>query len=203
MAIALYVALWIGYEMHWNWLDAWDRAWLAPAYRYGAAHPQWVAGWKLFCDVLGPGGFRLVGLVVMVVAWFRGRRRTAVFVLLTVVIGGVVVEIAKALAERPRPITALAGAPGSSFPSGHAFGVLVSVVALLIVAWPVLGSQARVWWSLLGAVVTVLIGVGRVVLNVHHPSDVLAGWALGYAYVVVCALAVRRDTIVSQPLSGR
>ena len=35
---------------------------------------------------------------------------------------------------------------------------------------------------MLGAVLVVAIGIGRVVLNVHHPSDVLAGWALGYAY---------------------
>jgi membrane-associated phospholipid phosphatase len=41
-----------------------------------------------------------------------------------------------------------------------------------------------------GAAVVVLIGVGRVVLNVHYPSDVLAGWALGYAYFVACLLMV-------------
>jgi membrane-associated phospholipid phosphatase len=35
-----------------------------------------------------------------------------------------------------------------------------------------------------------MIGVGRVVLNVHHPSDVIAGWAFGYAYFVVCLLMV-------------
>jgi membrane-associated phospholipid phosphatase len=40
----------------------------------------------------------------------------------------------------------------------------------------------------LGAVIVIAIGVGRVVLNVHHPSDVLAGWALGYAYFVACLL---------------
>jgi membrane-associated phospholipid phosphatase len=39
-------------------------------------------------------------------------------------------------------------------------------------------------------VIVVAIGLGRVVLNVHHPSDVIAGWALGYAYFVVCLLLV-------------
>jgi membrane-associated phospholipid phosphatase len=39
-------------------------------------------------------------------------------------------------------------------------------------------------------VVVVAIGVGRVVLNVHHPTDVVAGWALGYAYFVLCLLLV-------------
>jgi membrane-associated phospholipid phosphatase len=39
-------------------------------------------------------------------------------------------------------------------------------------------------------VIVIMIGVGRVVLNVHHPSDVIAGWAFGYAYFVVCLLMV-------------
>ena len=48
----------------------------------------------------------------------------------------------------------------------------------------------RTWLIALGAVIVVAIGVGRVVLNVHHPSDVVAGWALGYAYFVACLLMV-------------
>ena len=42
----------------------------------------------------------------------------------------------------------------------------------------------------IGAVLIVSIGAGRIVLNVHHPSDVLAGWALGYVWFVVCLLSV-------------
>ena len=38
--------------------------------------------------------------------------------------------------------------------------------------------------------IVIAIGIGRVVLNVHHPSDVIAGWALGYAYFVACLLMV-------------
>jgi membrane-associated phospholipid phosphatase len=45
------------------------------------------------------------------------------------------------------------------------------------------------------------IGIGRVVLNVHYPSDVVAGWALGYAYFVACVLIVppsRRVTVTDK-----
>ena len=42
----------------------------------------------------------------------------------------------------------------------------------------------------LGVLLILTIGAGRVVLNVHHPSDVVAGWALGYAYFVGCLLLV-------------
>ena len=80
---------------------------------------------------------------------------------------------------------------GSSFPSGHALGVLVSVLALLALFWQVMPVQWRRPLAALGGFVIVAVGVGRVALNVHHPSDVLAGWALGYAYFVLCLAAVR------------
>lgn len=188
LAAAAYALLWIGYGLQWSWLSELDDAGLAGPYRYGIAHPGWVTGWDVFCTVFGPLGFRLVGLVVIVVALRRRDYRMALFVGLTVMLSGVVVEAAKFIADRPRPDTALVWAASTSFPSGHAVGVLVSVLALLAVAWPRLRGPARGWLCVAGAVVIIAIGVGRVVLNVHHPSDVLAGWALGYAYFVVCLL---------------
>jgi len=84
----------------------------------------------------------------------------------------------------------LVSAPSTSFPSGHALGVMVGVLTLLTVILPVVRRRLRGWLIALGAVVVILIGVGRVVLNVHYPSDVVAGWAFGYAYFVACLLMV-------------
>ena len=61
---------------------------------------------------------------------------------------------------------------------------MVGVLALLTVVLPVVRRPLRAWLIAVGAVVVVAVGVGRVVLNVHHPSDVLAGWALGYVWFV-------------------
>jgi len=55
---------------------------------------------------------------------------------------------------------------------------------------PVVRRPLRCWLIALGAVVVIAVGVGRVVLNVHYPSDVIAGWAFGYAYFVACLLMV-------------
>jgi undecaprenyl-diphosphatase len=67
---------------------------------------------------------------------------------------------------------------------------MVGVLALLTVVLPVIHRPLRVWLVAIGALTVIAIGVGRVVLNVHHPSDVVAGWALGYAYFVACVLMV-------------
>lgn len=210
-ALAVFATMWLGSALHWGWLAAVDDTALSAAYSYGIARPGWVTAWDVFCTVLGPLGFRLVGLAIIVAALVRRQYRVALFLVLTVELSGIVTELVKAVVDRPRPDTAMVYALSSSFPSGHALGVMVSVLALLYVAWPALSARVRGWLCVVGAAVIVLIGVGRVVLNVHHPSDVMAGWALGYAYFVLCVLlappyqapVTAADETPAAPGSGR
>lgn len=189
-ALTVYALLWIGYVRQWAWLTRLDDAALSRAHGYGAAHPGWVGAWDWFCTILGPNAFRLaVGVLVVVLLW-RRQLRPAMFLVLTVELSGLINELAKALVHRPRPATALVSAYSSSFPSGHAMGIVVCVLALLALALAKADAALRPWLWALGAALIVAIGVGRVVLNVHHPSDVLAGWVLGYAYFVGCLLAL-------------
>jgi membrane-associated phospholipid phosphatase len=190
VAFAGYALMWIGFVLQWDWLTTVDSTALEALHRYGVAHPAWVTSWNVFCTVLGPTAFRLLALVVIVVALVRRNLRVALFLVISVELSGLVTEIAKLAADRPRPHTALVFAPLTAFPSGHAIGVMVGVLALLTVVLPVVRSPLRAWLIALGAVVVIAIGIGRVVLNVHHPSDVLAGWALGYAYFVACLMMV-------------
>jgi len=185
LAVAVYALMWIGYASNWNWLTTIDSSWLDIGHRYSVAHPSQVAAWNVYCTVLGPTAFRLMALIVIIVALVRRNLRVALFLVISVELSGIITEIAKYAANRPRHATALVSAPSTSFPSGHALGVMVGVLALLTVILPVMRRPLRGWLIGLGAVVVILIGVGRVVLNVHHPSDVVAGWAFGYAYFVV------------------
>ncbi len=189
-ALCLYALMWLGWVQDWTWLARVDAWALEPMHRLGAAHPGWVTGWNVFCTVLGPNAFRAVVLVVIVVALLRRNVRIALFLVISVELSGLVTEIAKLLADRPRPATAMVAAHGTSFPSGHALGAMVVILALLTVTLPMVGTRWRRWLIALGVAVVVAIGVGRVILNVHHPSDVIAGWALGYAYFVACLLMV-------------
>ena len=189
-AVAVYALLWVGYVSQWNWLTTMDSSALETTYRFGVARPVWVSTWNVICTVLGPGPFRIAGVVVIIAMLWRRNVRVALFVLLSVEVSGLVLVLAKHASDRPRPATALVDVLETAFPSGHALGVMVGVLAYSAIVWPAVRPSLRVWIGILGAALVVVIGIGRVVLNVHHPSDVLAGWALGYAYFVVCMLIV-------------
>lgn len=71
-------------------------------------------------------------------------------------------------------------AGGYSFPSGHATGSMALTAVFVMLAWPTRGR----WWALLGgAVYAIGVGLSRLHLGVHFPSDILAGWAVALAWV--------------------
>jgi membrane-associated phospholipid phosphatase len=195
----LFAALWVGFANHWPWIDAMDRSAIDATHAYAVAHPGWVTFWNVLCTVLGPTAFRLFALAVIVFALARRNVRAAMFLVVTVELSGIVTNVAKAAANRPRPAEALATAPSSSFPSGHALGVMVGVLALLTLAMPLVRRPVWIVLSACGAVVVLVVGIGRIVLNVHYQSDVLAGWALGYVWFVVGVLLVRPVVAVTEP----
>src|SRR5215204_5386439 len=131
LAVAVYALLWIGFASHWNWVTTIDSSLLAEAHRYTAAEPGRATAWDVFCTVLGPTAFRLLTVVLIIFSLVRRNLRVAMFLVISVELSGIITEIAKYAASRPRPATAFVTAPSASFPSGHALGVMVSVLALL------------------------------------------------------------------------
>ena len=93
----------------------------------------------------------------------------------------------KDLVARPRPALPdpVASASGASFPSGHAAGTAVLVVFLLVVGLPLVTPNLCLPLVGLGGLVIGAVGLSRVLLGVHYPSDVIGGAVLGTA----CALA--------------
>jgi membrane-associated phospholipid phosphatase len=117
-----------------------------------------------------------------------GRRRAALLVGLSMTMEAILNPLLKSLFGLPRPgdDLALAHVSGYGFPSGHAMAAAALSVSLALVA-----RQTR-WWrpALIAAVVwTMLMGLSRVYLGVHWPSDVVGGWAAGVALTLgVCVL---------------
>jgi membrane-associated phospholipid phosphatase len=198
LATAVYVGLWIGWTMHWGWLDAFDSWALDACYRFGVDRRGWVTFWNVLCTVLGPNAFRIVGLVVIVVALRRRQLRLALFLVLSVELNGLIIETLKVAAGRPRPTTALVFAPASAFPSGHALGVMASVLALTVIVLPLVRRALWGWVIAGGVMIVLLVGGGRVVLNVHHPSDVLAGWAAGYMWFAASLLVLAAKPVTAE-----
>ncbi|HEX7321515.1 MAG TPA: phosphatase PAP2 family protein [Mycobacterium sp.] len=190
-ALVVYATMWLGYRHHWGWLDGADSSTLTAAYDVGVKHPGWVRFWDGLCTVLAPATFRLLGWAAILVALAKRRLRVVLFLAVSVEMTEFVTRTAKGLADRPRPVTALVAAQSSSFPSGHALGAMVGVAALLTVIVPLLRPRVRLVAIAAGVVIVVMVGVGRVALNVHNPSDVLAGWSLGYVYFALCRWLVR------------
>ncbi|MDP1613973.1 MAG: phosphatase PAP2 family protein [Sulfuritalea sp.] len=117
----------------------------------------------------------------------RGHRREAWFVIAAPVGAAILTQLAKQLALRPRPelFPALVSvASPFSFPSAHAMQVTAVAVGLLLAIVP-LAPRCRPWAIPVLLAVVVLVGLSRLYLQVHYPSDVLAGtlaaacWTVG------------------------
>jgi undecaprenyl-diphosphatase len=134
-----------------------------------------------------PNVWRAVAAVVAVVLWVRGRRRLAIWLACTMAVGGLLGPFLKEVVARERPSfdKPVTTASGYSCPSGHALGSMLFAACLVVLARGV----ERLVVGTTGAAIVVVTGAGRIALGVHYVSDVLAGWAVGLATVVVTAVA--------------
>lgn len=191
LAVVVYAVMWVGYLRHWSWMHAMDWSLLNAARGVALKHPAWVGVWQWVSVWLGPEVWRLIGLVAAVTALVRRNVRAALVLLACAPLNGLVTMAAKSLVHRPRPPTMLVAAPSTSFPSGHALETTAALLALASFLLP-LGNRALARATVVAAAVLVLaVGASRVALNVHYPSDVLAGWSLGYPWFLLCCKVFR------------
>ena len=191
VAALVYVGLWVGFVQGWAWLTAIDTRSLKVFYDFGVDRPNWVRFWQGVSLVFGPHCFQVAGLALTVIMLPRRDWRTPAFLLVSIGLADKLSDGAKALAHRPRPSTALVESIATSFPSGHAVSVVVGVLAILTIVWPGTSRRRRRFLVAVGGALIALVGLARVVLNVHNPSDVVAGWALGLLYFLLCWSIIR------------
>lgn len=150
------------------------------------AVPVWVAAAAALVTRLGDSVTRIVIAGVVAAGLWVAQRRSDALLMAGAVIGGAMFNSAlKDGFARARPALwpHLDQVHSTSFPSGHAAGAAELWLALALVAVR-LGAPARWMWGGAGLMIAA-IGLSRVVLAVHWPSDVLAGWCAGIAWVLV------------------
>ena len=144
-------------------------------------------------DVTALGGVllrNLFAIAAVVALLFLRLRREAVLFVVTVGLGWIVNSGLKLLVGRARPdiVPHLMEAGGNSFPSGHSFNSAVIYIAMAL-AFASLSHRASVRYTLVatGMVVSAAIAWSRVLLGVHFPSDVIAGWLGGAGWAMLSA----------------
>lgn len=185
---AAFVALAAAVTAGSTWLERFDERISARAYAFTLDH-QWCEAMARVATFLGNGGTVTVvtALVALTCAW-KGRWPLGLWLALTVGGSALVGTVVKVSMERVRPGSAgvLTSAQGFAFPSGHARGATVTYVAVvLVVGWQVRRPARGVRVASAAAVTAVVgvVGLSRVFLGAHWPSDVLGGWLLGSAWV--------------------
>ena len=156
-------------------------------------HPAWVRAMAVWCVVFDPNSLRVAAAVLVVWLWRRGASGLAVWVVVTMTVGGVLGALLKLLVGRHRPdlLEPVARATGYAFPSGHALNNALAAGVFLLVLLPFV--KGRRWlraalWTV-AILVPLITGISRVGLGVHWASDVVAGWLLGVAVVAATTAA--------------
>jgi undecaprenyl-diphosphatase len=146
---------------------------------HGHASPTLTRLMQVFSWVGSPGVEAALSGSALVAFLYFHRRRAATLLALSVT-GAAGLDLAlKHAIHRPRPVPFFGTAPNSySFPSGHALGALCvyGVLALIVSAHTQRGGMRLGIWAAAGLLIA-MIGLSRVYLGVHYPSDVIAGYS--------------------------
>jgi undecaprenyl-diphosphatase len=161
----------------------------APGHPDIPAGPYWLA--DVMRDVTALGGVPVLTTMVVLVTIFlllKRRWRPALLVVLATTSGSLVITLLKLWIARPRPtlVDHLTAASGMSFPSGHAGNSAIIYLTLASLLFPLV-REARVRLFIVAVALLLVgaIGVSRVYLGVHWPSDVLGGWVFGSLWALL------------------
>lgn len=171
--------------------------------------PAWLRAAMI--DLTALGGWTVLTLVSLLAAGYLlalNKFSTALFVLAASAGGALFGNLLKALFGRARPdlVAHLVEVDSASFPSGHAMHSAIIYLTLgALLAGAQKGRTVKLYLLFAAIALTLLIGFSRIYLGVHWPSDVLAGWSIGAAWALACALLahlLRRRRALDAPTAG-
>jgi undecaprenyl-diphosphatase len=199
LAVALLGFGWLAAAVPAGGTDGFDRAVMLalrnPADLADPVGPAWLE--RAARDLTSLGSVTVLALTSLAAVGFlcMVRKRAAALLVLASVGGGMLLSaLLKDAFGRARPDLVPHGVEVHtlSFPSGHAMlaaATYLTLGALLARVQP--HRRVKAYLLTVAVVLTVLVGVSRVHLGVHWPSDVLAGWCVGAAWALLCWMAAR------------
>ena len=157
--------------------------------------PWWLRATAL--DITALGSPTVLGLTVVAVCGYlvlQQLYRVAGFVVIASAGGWLLNDVLKAVFSRTRPsiVPHLREVASESFPSGHALTSAAVFLTLGVLLMRVSERRLTKFYCLAVAMAaTFLVGVSRVFLGVHYPTDVLAGWLIGLSWALLCWVVER------------
>jgi undecaprenyl-diphosphatase len=174
-----------------------DETMSQAAATWRGAAPAFTDFAKSFTEV---GGGRLtLSLTALTALSLLIRRRfwLALLLVVTVLAERELVEWLKELTARPRPMFGAINPLSLAYPSGHAANSMTAFLAVAMLAVPAAYRRPVVIAAL---TLSFLVGLSRIYLGVHWPSDVIGGWALGLMAVgLAITIAERSDLLRHEP----
>jgi undecaprenyl-diphosphatase len=152
--------------------------------------PRWLH--EMIRDFTGLGGTGVLTIVTISVAGYlslEGKRQEAALLIVAVVGGLLISSLLKAGFDRPRPDLVPHGSIVSSrsFPSGHSMLSAVTYLTIGAISARLREDRrVKIYILVMAVLTTMLVGISRVYLGVHWPTDVLAGWTIGAAWALLC-----------------
>jgi undecaprenyl-diphosphatase len=152
--------------------------------------PRWLTSGAH--DITALGSPTVLGLTVLAVTGYlllHGLYRHGLFIFVASTGGWVLNWLLKQAFSRERPdiVPHLREVMSSSFPSGHALTSAAVYLTLGVLLMRIAEGRLAKYYCLAAAMfVTFLVGVSRVFLGVHYPSDVAAGWLIGMSWALLC-----------------
>lgn len=149
---------------------------------------------RFMVDITNIGGVYLTVIIAFAMALYLLYKRHwwELFTLfLAAVMGEILLVILKLFFHRPRPSPQIVAAHWYSFPSGHAFSAVIVYGFLIYVTWKMIkGETLRFVIFSFSILLIILVGISRIYLNVHWLTDVLGGYAAGFAWLLLCIVMV-------------